>query len=459
MVRKGFIGAAIAALALGSTAFAGDSMTAASKVGTEAQVNSTVPVNAVSPVYGDDQIPAAPAAPAPAPAAEPVAAAPAEAPPAGPVDDSKDPAIMYGLDKAGVGHWLKDHGYNITGFVDVGYLYDLTVPTNAAPHRSAPPDFILFPGDYKNEIMLNQLDLSFSKVADTSKWDFGFMVEGMYGRDAVYTHSDGILDNVNKRGGTSPDDDLDLVQAYVTFAIPLGNGITIEAGKFVTPLGNEVINPTGNALYTHSYIFSYAIPFTQTGVTGAYKICDTLTAMVGFTRGWNQSTYDNNTAIDFLGQVIWTPSSKLSVTVNFSEGPQSTGNDGDYWTVPEAVIAYQVSDQLKVAADLIYGDASSIAQWFGAAGYASYTLDKFATLNLRAEFYHDGRGFTTGVGVTDTNYEEGTLGVAITPLPDTPIVNSLTLRPEVRLDTADRGVYDGRKFTQLTAALDAYWKF
>jgi hypothetical protein len=49
--------------------------------------------------------------------------------------------------------------------------------------------------------------------------------------------------------------------------------------------------------------------------------------------------------------------------------------------------------------------------------------------------------------------------VAITPLPDTPIANSITIRPELRLDTADQGVYDGRKFTQLTAALDAYWKF
>jgi hypothetical protein len=80
-------------------------------------------------------------------------------------------------------------------------------------------------------------------------------------------------------------------------------------------------------------------------------------------------------------------------------------------------------------------------------------------LNLRAEFYHDGRGFTTGVGVTDTNYIEGTLGVAISPLPDVNLAQSLTVRPEIRLDTADQGVFDGTKFTQLTADLDVYWKF
>jgi Putative beta-barrel porin-2, OmpL-like. bbp2 len=467
MVRKGFIGAAIAALALGSAAFADDSTKAASKVGTEAQVSSNVPVNAasmaVNPVYGDDQIPAAPAAP---PAAPPTpstpAAAPAEATPAespAPAAASNEGLIMWGMDKIGIGKWMEDHNFSITGYVDMGYFYDMTVPRNNAPPRSAPPDFITFPGDYKNQIMLNQLDLAIQKTVDTSKFDVGFMVEGIFGRDAVYTHSNGILDNINKRGGTSPDEDLDLEQAYVTFAIPLGNGITIEAGKFDTFLANEVINPTGNALYTHSYIFSYAVPFTQTGITGSYKICDTLTATAGITRGWNQSTDDNNSAIDFLGQVVWNPNSKLGVTVNFSEGPQTTGDDSDYWSVPEAIVSFQVSDQLKVALDVLYGDASSIAQWYGAAGYAYYTLDKFATLNVRAEFYHDGRGFTTGVGVTDTNYYEGTLGVAVTPLPDCMLASSLTIRPELRVDLSDRGVYDGRKFTQLTAAIDAYWKF
>ena len=66
MLRKGFIGAAVAALALASAAFADDSMKAASKVGTEAQINSNTPAEvaspAINPVYGDDQIPAAPAA-------------------------------------------------------------------------------------------------------------------------------------------------------------------------------------------------------------------------------------------------------------------------------------------------------------------------------------------------------------------------------------------------------------
>ncbi len=227
MLRKGYIGAAVAALALASAAFADDSMKAASNVGTGTQINN--------PVYGDDQIPAAPAAPAATPGLgrSGSGAAPAPAAPA------NEGLIMWGFDKIGVGKFMEDHGFSITGYVDLGYFYDLTKPRNIAPPRSAPPDFVIFPGDYKNQITLNQVDLAISKSVDTSKFDIGFDVEGIFGRDAVYTHSDGILDQVNKRGGISPDDDLDLEQAYVTFAIPLGNGITITAGKFVTLLSER----------------------------------------------------------------------------------------------------------------------------------------------------------------------------------------------------------------------------
>lgn len=307
--------------------------------------------------------------------------------------------------------------------------------------------------------MLNQADLQISKTVDTSKFDFGFMIEGFFGRDAVYTHSNGILDNGNKHGNTSPDEDFDLPQAYLTVNIPVGNGITISAGKFVTLMGIETINPTTNDFYTHAYLFSYAIPFTQTGILAAYKFNNSLSVNAGITRGWNQSTSDNNGAIDFLGQLTWTINDKMSLLANLSEGPQSTGDNSDYWTVPEAIFNWQISDQLKLAVDAVYGDASSIAQWYGVAGYLTYTLDKYAAINFRAEYYHDGRGFTTGVGGSDTNYCEGTLGVAITPTADVPLLQSLTIRPEVRIDTADHSVYDGTKFTQLTAAMDIFLKF
>ena len=114
---------------------------------------------------------------------------------------------------------------------------------------------------------------------------------------------------------------------------------------------------------------------------------------------------------------------------------------------------------MKVAGDFLYGDANPIAQWYGAAGYATYTLNKYAGINFRGEYYHDGRGFTTGVGGTDINIAEATLGVAVTPTPDINLLQTLMFRPEVRIDTANHAIYDGSKFTQLTVGIDASIKF
>lgn len=455
MLRKGLVGAALAVLALGSAAMADDSQSAA--IASNPSVDSNIPVNlaqyAINPVvYGDEE-----AAPPPA-AAVPAAAPPAAAPAA------PEGAIMWSLDKIGVGGFLEKFNISITGYGELGYFYDLTQPKNAAGNtdRALSTDRILFPGDYKNDLMLNQVDLAIQKTVDTSKFDIGFMVEGFYGRDAVYTHANGILDNGNKHGNTSPDDDLDLEQAYLTFAIPLGSGITITAGKFDTLMGYETINPTTNALYTHSYLFSYAVPFTQTGMLFAYNITPALSVTAGFTRGWNQATSDNNGAIDFLGQVAWTINSAIKATVNLSEGPESTDDNHDYWTVVEGIFNFQVADQLGLGVDAVYGDANAIAQWYGAAVYAMFDpgMNKYAKINFRGEIYHDGRGFTVGLGNgSDVNYIEGTLGVAITPTPDVPLLQSLTFRPEIRVDVADHSVFDNSHYSQVTAAIDALIKF
>ena len=71
-------------------------------------------------------------------------------------------------------------------------------------------------------------------------------------------------------------------------------------------------------------------------------------------------------------------------------------------------------------------------------------------IGTRLEYYHDGRGVTTGVGGNDVNYYETTVGVQVSPLPDSPLFQSLTLRPEVRYDASDQQVFDLARFTQVT---------
>jgi hypothetical protein len=382
--------------------------------------------------------------------------------PAARADDDPPAPLMGGLDAIGIGKPLAAAGLSVSGYVEVGYLYDLTVPGDVTPAKTSPGNDIFFPGVYKNSFILDQFDVAIARSIDASKgkFDVGFVVEGMYGRDAFFTHSNGILDNNNKDGG-GPFDQPDLMQAYVQFAIPVGTGLTLEVGKFATLIGYEATNPTSNLLYTLSYQASFANPTSQTGILASYRV-DSLTFTAGVSRGWDQTTYDNNGAADFLGQVAWKRDDKFNLIGNISIGPQQPADNAHYSVMLEVVPTYKLSDQWTFAADIMYGLANSYGQWYGLAAYASDKLNNYLTANGRIEYFHDGNDFRvaapTAAG-SDVNYWAATLGLAVSPLPDNSWFNTLTLRPEIRFDMADRGVFDGSKFNEVDFAVDAYWKF
>jgi hypothetical protein len=321
-----------------------------------------------------------------------------------------------------------------------------------------------FDGPYKNTFDINQIDLEIDRTitADPAKFNWGFKVEGLFGRDAAFIHSNGILDNNSKHGG-GPKNQVDLEQAYLLINLPVGNGLLLTAGKFATLLGEETINPTNNQFLSHSFSFEFGVPLTQTGLLATYAFTPTLTATAGFTRGWNQSTSDNNGDLDFLGEVIYHWGDQLTLTGNLSVGPQGILPFGppdykDWWVVPEIIASYSATKELTLSADAVYGNAAGSGQWYGLAGYAKYVLSPIITLNGRVEWYDDAKGFTTGFG-SNLNAYEATAGVGITPLPNDPIFQFLTLRPEIRYDWADHAVFDGGKWGELTASVDAIMQF
>jgi len=272
-VRKCLLSAAVAAMAFGSVAWAADQTS---------QTDS-------SPVY-------------------------LQAAPSGPT--SLTP-VMFLLDPSPVGKWMENNKISITGFAEGGYFYDTSNPrmgnnsvsktTGAAVNNNDAPTFVAFPGGDSNRGVLDQLDLTIQKSIDTTKsWDWGFLFENGYGVDDSFIHSYGVMDHrapgtiYNKGGtgeGTDPDNQYDIIQANVSLLVPIGSGLTLTAGKFVTILSNEVINPTGNQFYTHSYNFTYGVPSTSTGITASYTFAkavngNDLTILGGVTRN-NQQEIKN----------------------------------------------------------------------------------------------------------------------------------------------------------------------
>ncbi len=375
--------------------------------------------------------------------------APAAEPPAKP--------LAGALDKAGI----KTGPFAVYGFAEGSYTYSFSNP---------PGNFItgrVFDID-NQEVMLNQLDLIVEKTVDAAaaakdkKFDIGGRMEWVYGNDARFIHSNGLNFYGAATPQLSPDNQLDLVQAYVDFAVPVGNGLTIRAGKFVTLLGYETINPTTNPLYSHSYMFGYAIPFTHTGVLGMYNLTDKMTLTAGITRGWDQALEDNNEDPDYTGQIKYVFNEKLTGYLNVITGPEQTDNNSNYRTVFDGIIVWSIDDHWSVVGNADYGweaDAAadgSDATWYGVAGYVGYKVNNMFTLNARLEYFNDDDG-ARGLGTT---VYEATAGVSIKPMPNSEIGQNLVIRPELRYDYGDDPIFDGGTDDyQWTAAVDAIFTF
>ena len=422
----------------------------------------------LQPRYFDD----ATTQPTTAPAADQAAPAAPATPPT---------PLMGLLEKVGVGQPLEAAGIKLGGFVDGGYTASFQHPPgNAIAGR--------FQDNKSEHLVFDQVDFAIDRtIPDFTKFDIGGHFEFVYGRDTEFFHSTGIYDNPfvfgarsnpYYRSTTYPENQADIVQAYLDVSIPVGTGLRIRAGKIVTYLGYEVINPTGNPFYSHSFLFTYAIPLTNTGIFGEYKFNAEWQIDGGVSRGWSQSIKDNNGDPDAIVEVTYTPQGsdflkKFTVIGNFSEGPEATHDNHDWWTVADVIVKY-VDGPLTLAINADYGDAphgvttSSSAQWFGAAYYASYVINPMFTLNFRGEWYQDATGFTlagftTPSGATPggtTNLYEATLGVAITPFPDNDWGKYFVIRPEIRGDYASKPFFNGdTKYFQSTFGIDAYYSF
>ncbi|HMD55807.1 MAG TPA: outer membrane beta-barrel protein [Phycisphaerae bacterium] len=444
-----------------------------------------------------------------------VTSGPAPAP--APVQDTH-PALMYGLDqvpdgnKSTVGQDLQNDGFNITGYVDVGYTANLsgrntTLTGGAIPLRS-------FDSAYGNHVYLNQVELMFSRAINFTDpgfrsrgWDIGGAAEVIYGYDSDFIQSNGVnfyhawTNNVVNATTTTlhPLYQFTLNQFYADVAFPIGDkgALQFQGGKFDTLLGYEVIQPTGNPFYSHSIIFNYSAPFTNTGFMAQYvpdATTNTWSFEGGVVWGWNQTFQHVNSGVDFMGQIAWTPTSEWKFVVNYIVGPAQGGSTGNgpfapsysdtahYTSVADFLTYYTPSwnSNLTFGNETVWGygyngDGNNLGgglanpigtpggavNWFGSAFYQSYVINSYLTWNNREEYYYDGGGFSTAAPThgQSVSYGELTTGLKITPFPTSNLGKNLYFRPELREDLADQGVLTNGKHYQTTVAMDVVYAF
>ncbi len=81
-------------------------------------------------------------------------------------------------------------------------------------------------------------------------------------------------------------------QAHVGYRVPIGRGLLVEAGIFLSPVGPEAPVSKDNWNLSRSTLF-FALPFYHTGARATYALTPHLSATAAVYNGWN-TVVDNN---------------------------------------------------------------------------------------------------------------------------------------------------------------------
>lgn len=282
--------------------------------------------------------------------------------------------------------------WNFGGHVAVSYNYNIRDP------KSKNNTLRLF-DDRADQFDINQAELYLEKPT-TEASPIGFGVDVILGRDAKKIHSTGLGE---------ADDPFDLTQAYVTYKAPIGRGLELKGGKFVTLHGAEVIRRTGNFNISRSMAFSYAIPFTHTGLMATYPVTDWLSTTLGIVNGWD-NTDDNNRGKSLHGAATITPPfiKDFTFTLGGSWGAESVFRNGDLVDDKEGpkrglidlIATYKPIAPLTLTLNYDYGrqeeafsDDGDTAVWHAVAAYAVYDVTDRLSVGVRGEYFRDQDGF------------------------------------------------------------------
>jgi len=337
-----------------------------------------------------------------------------------------------------------------SGFLEAGYNYNFNNPNSASNRdRSFDPQ--------GNTFLLN--DFQLQAQGKTADGNSGYTAKALFGHDATVINA-----ATNGSAGTS---DVAIEEGYIWYKAPLGSGLTLTAGRFVTTEGIEVIE--GNQDYTVSrgLLFGLAEPLTHTGVKADYQFTKVLDLMLGVVNGWD-ANIDNNTGKTVIGRLGVNLGDPFSGGISTIYGPEKAGfggatvnTDDARWSLDATfstvfnkwvTLAYQANygeeDQASTYAESHNGTpapaGSTYATWFGFGIQPKITVtDKF-WIGARYEYFEDKDGARLSAnGVTVP--KAATCSVQdITIAPAWNLTSALVFQTEFRYDWSNQTIFDQR---------------
>jgi len=330
-------------------------------------------------------------------------------------------------------------GVEIHAFASSSYTFNFNQPTQRTPNAAANVNRI-FDKDH-NSFKFDVGELVFLK--DTpNPGDVGFRTDLTYGFSVpeVTKSAPGVTDSTGIR---LTDEDFDVQQGYVSYNAPIGTGLQVDMGKFITHIGAEVIEGYDgwNYNFSRSFLFGLAIPFTHTGIRAAYTINDMISVMGMVANGWD-NTVDSNDGKTLGAQIAITPMDNVSLLLNWAGGPE-TALSNDTTHIFDVVLDVGLTDKLSAQLNFDYGIQAngaangSDAEWWGVAGIIRHDYNKWFSINLRGEFFNDMDGTRASSAATLPTGQGQELW-EFTVTPEVRINQNMVVRLEYRHDESSR---------------------
>ena len=249
------------------------------------------------------------------------------------------------------------------------------------------------------------------------------MVYGPKGADAVFNSVGNSSSIVN--------------QLYAYWNV--SEKVTLTMGNFNTFLGYEVISPTANFNYSTSYLFSYG-PFSHTGIKADIALSENTSLMLAVLNPTDATEFNPNGSYAFGAQLGF---SGQYINFLLDSGAYELDFTG----------GFDISETFFLGVNAAYFSGDDAPGFYGAAIYPQIATSDSFKIGLRAELFQetDGDFGAIGTGVADSS-------VFATTLTGNYSIGSLTIIPELRLDSASDAAFVGDKALS-SFALAAVYSF
>lgn len=303
------------------------------------------------------------------------------------------------------------HGTTINFAIDGYYGYNFNNPIGRVNALRA-YDVL------SNNISLNQADVILERAPDLDEGRrYGARLDLQFGQ---------ATDTLQGNPANEPRPDIyrNIFQAYGTYIIPVGNGLTVDVGKWGSSLGIEDNYTKDQMNYSRSFYFDY-LPFYHMGVRTGYKVNDKLTINYWLVNGTNQAEATNGFKDELFGftatpnkNITWNtnyylgqehpdrisvaPSGPIPVQPGLSFVPITPAPDGRLH-IFDSYVTWQTTPKLTFALEGDYaierlwqfaapGHSAQPFEVWGGVGYARYQLTPRIALSTRAEYLDDRGG-------------------------------------------------------------------